>query len=89
MLSNLHCKCVAVLSINVLHLPSWVSPYENVEYNDINITVAKTRVSNVVVHVSSSVLNKTTEEVYSFSPSLLIPAILLGALGFLLCWGAY
>ena len=87
-LSSLHGKCVAILNINVLHLPSWLSPCENVEYNDVNTTVTKTRVSNVMVHLSSSVLHKMTEEVYSFSPGLLKPASLLSAVGVLLCWGA-
>ena len=87
-LSSLHIKCVAILSINVLHLPSWVSPYENVKYNDINTTVAKTRVSNAMVHLSPSMRHNMTEEVYSVSPGLLKPASLLSALSILLCCGA-
>ena len=70
-LSSLHGRCVTILSINVLHLPSLVSPYENVEYNDVNTTVVKTKVSNAMVHLSPSVLHNMTEGVYSFSPGLL------------------
>ena len=65
-----------------------MSPYENVEYNDVNTTVVKTRVSNAMVHLSPSVLHNMTEEVYSFSPGLLKPASLWSALGILLGWGA-
>ena len=63
-----------------------MSPYESVEYYNINTTVVNTRVSNVMVHLFSSVLHKMTEEVYSFGPGLLKPANLLSAIGILLCW---
>ena len=88
MLRNPHGKCVAILGISVLNLPSWVSPFANVEYNNVNTTVAKTRVSNVMVHLSSSVLHKMTGELYSFSLGLLKPASLLSVVDILLCWGA-
>ena len=65
-----------------------MSPYENVEYNDVNTTVVRTRVLNAMVHIFPSVLHNMTEEVYSFGPGLLKLVSLLSALGILLCWGA-
>ena len=87
-LSSLHGKCVVILSTKCPTSPLLGDPYENVEYNDVNTTAGKTRVSNVMVHLSPSVLNNMTDNVYSFRPGLLKPASLLSALGILLYWGA-